>query len=337
MRKTLKLSIIIPLYNTPKEYFAECLKSIRDQKLPSGTFETIVVNDCSTINYDDLFKEYKDLSLSVISPNKNSGPGVCRRLGVERAQGRYVTFIDSDDAFYDSSSLIRLLAMANKNSLADMVCGRVMEELQDGTRYYHPFSFIWCFAKLYKLKFLKDNNINFNDTRGNEDNSFCTLCSICTDRIVTLDEPVYLWKYQPTSITRKNNHEFYFKEFQSYVYNMTWVYYECKKRKIDTKVKCLHHCAAVWIKLYLHYLEVFQKRNEVEARKIIDMANQFYEEVYSKVEDKITRRIFTSAWEVMTKDATRMMPNISFPEFVYRATVNNDEPLSQKYEYISLF
>ena len=47
-----KISIIIPVYNVKKEYLNKCLESVFNQKYKC--FEVIVVDDGSTIDYNDI-------------------------------------------------------------------------------------------------------------------------------------------------------------------------------------------------------------------------------------------------------------------------------------------
>ena len=336
MKKTIRISIIIPLYNTPIDYFQECLQSIEDQGMNSMT-EIIIVDDCSTENYKEVYNAFPKLNLIILKPEKNSGPGVCRHMGVDQAQGKYITFIDSDDMFCDSTALQRLYAAALNNPNADMICGQTIEELIDGTRYTHIKNYIWCFAKLYKTDFLRKNDINFNDTRANEDNSFCTLCSICTDNIYWLHEPVYLWRFQPTSITRENNQEYRYKGFKGYVYNMIWVYDQCVLRKIESQEKCQYHCIAVWIRLYFHFIDVFQNKGLEAALEILKIARWFYDTVYSKVDEKTIKKKFYNIYQSMAqssiRDLTMTIPNISFPEFSYRIENEDYSDFNEDYNY----
>ena len=84
MRNSVKISIIIPLYNTPIDYFKDCLQSIKDQGM-NKLIEVIIVDDCSTVNYTEVYNNFTDLNLTILKPDQNSGPGVCRHIGVDKA------------------------------------------------------------------------------------------------------------------------------------------------------------------------------------------------------------------------------------------------------------
>lgn len=337
MKTKIMVSIIIPLYNTPKDYFESCLNSIKEQGFNSKTMEVIIIDDCSTEDYSEIFLNYQDLNLIILKPEQNSGPGVCRHMGVNKAQGKYITFVDADDIFSDSTALSRLLTAAINNPQMDIICGQTIEELKDGTKYTHLNTYIWCFAKLYKKDFLNKYNINFNDTRANEDNSFCTLCSLCTDKILWIEEPVYFWRFQPESITRINNQDYKYKGFKSYVENMIWVYDECIKRGIQNKNNSIHHCIAVWIRLYFHFIDVFQNKGEKDAIEILKLARQFYEKTYIKVENKFTDRKFYEIYRSMAESSLiefmLTIINISFPEFEYRVKNKDYSNFNERFNY----
>ncbi|NMA50683.1 MAG: glycosyltransferase family 2 protein [Mollicutes bacterium] len=100
-----KLSIIIPLYNTPLPYFKECLDSccINDE------VEIIVVDDGSTLNYENLLKRY-DLKYVKIA---NGGVSKARNVGMLLSTGEYITFLDSDDVFILNQSVLDFLNKKN--------------------------------------------------------------------------------------------------------------------------------------------------------------------------------------------------------------------------------
>ena len=92
-----KVSVIVPVFNTEK-YLRRCLDSLVNQTLKD--IEIIVVNDCSTDNsrkiLDYYEEKYKSI-LKVFHNESNRGIGYSRNLGMEKAEGEYLCFLDSDD------------------------------------------------------------------------------------------------------------------------------------------------------------------------------------------------------------------------------------------------
>ena len=95
MNCNLKISVIIPVYNTA-DYLCRCLNSILNNDY--NNFEIICINDGSTDNSLEILQEYKnkeDRILLIDVPN--GGISRARNLGLDYATGDYVCFIDSDD------------------------------------------------------------------------------------------------------------------------------------------------------------------------------------------------------------------------------------------------
>ena len=89
------LSIIIPVYNSER-FLKECLDSVLFQSF--SDFEVIVVDDGSTDSSIQIEEEYSKDSRFVIISQSNAGQGAARNRALDIAKGKYITFLDSDDA-----------------------------------------------------------------------------------------------------------------------------------------------------------------------------------------------------------------------------------------------
>lgn len=92
----MKLSIIIPVYNL-ENYIAKTLDSLLHINF-SEKFEIIAVNDGSTDSSEAILNQYKERyeNISVLSI-PNGGVSNARNLGIKKANGEYITFVDGDD------------------------------------------------------------------------------------------------------------------------------------------------------------------------------------------------------------------------------------------------
>lgn len=90
-----KVSIIVPVYNVEK-HLAKCIDSVIAQEYYD--WELILVNDGSSDSSKSICEEYciKDNRISLYN-QENAGPSAARNLGIKKAKGKYITFIDSDD------------------------------------------------------------------------------------------------------------------------------------------------------------------------------------------------------------------------------------------------
>jgi glycosyltransferase involved in cell wall biosynthesis len=88
-----KYSVIIPVYNRPAEV-RELLDSLVRQTCQA--FETLIIEDGSTLRCDEVVKEYEGQLDVRYFFKPNSGRSLTRNYGMERAQGDYLLFFDSD-------------------------------------------------------------------------------------------------------------------------------------------------------------------------------------------------------------------------------------------------
>jgi poly(ribitol-phosphate) beta-N-acetylglucosaminyltransferase len=119
------VSVIVPVFNA-EPYLRECLDSVLGQSLGLDHLEVIAVDDGSTDGSAELLDEYASRHRQVIvvhEPN-SGGPGRPRNVALQRAQGRYVFFLDADD-FLGQDALRRMVEMADRNG-SDVVLGKMV-------------------------------------------------------------------------------------------------------------------------------------------------------------------------------------------------------------------
>ena len=207
MKKNVKISVIIPVYNA-EAYIEQCLESVMNQTLKD--IEIICVDDGSTDNSISILKEYekKDARISVLY-QKNQFAGVARNNGLSIAKGEYVAFLDSDD-YFELDGLEKLYNIATENNLDFVKAASYIVDTQTSdistNKYYSNGAFnenqmknILTFAAaprkllsvadvpwnaIYKLKFLNDNEIRFNNLRCINDHSFYMNCLVHASRIM---------------------------------------------------------------------------------------------------------------------------------------------------------
>lgn len=90
------LTLVVAIYNV-EPYLRQCFDSILGQRFTD--IEVIAVNDASTDNSPRIVEEYAQADDRVIPVmlERNAGLGNARNLGLDRARGEYIMFIDSDD------------------------------------------------------------------------------------------------------------------------------------------------------------------------------------------------------------------------------------------------
>ncbi|MCM1311437.1 MAG: glycosyltransferase [Bacteroides sp.] len=91
-----KITVLTAVYNAEK-YLRQCLDSLCAQTLKD--IQIVCIDDCSTDGSLAILEEYadRDSRICVLRTERNAGQAVARNLGLERANGEYITMLDSDD------------------------------------------------------------------------------------------------------------------------------------------------------------------------------------------------------------------------------------------------
>ena len=141
------ISVIIPIYNTG-DSAVKLLDKLTKQSYEN--LEIICVDDGSKDGSFDLVAEFvrqsklknKNLNMTILC-QKNQGAAGARNLGLKKASGEYVTFIDSDDEVKKThiEDLLKSLEKDPKNALS--VCGYVYRRLRMQTEKNFFTNEIW--------------------------------------------------------------------------------------------------------------------------------------------------------------------------------------------------
>ncbi|MFJ6920862.1 MAG: glycosyltransferase family 2 protein [Lactobacillus crispatus] len=114
------VSIVVPVYNVEK-YLKKCIESLIDQTYQN--IEILLVDDGSTDSSGKICDDYAKKYSFVYSFHKaNSGLGFTRNYGLERINGEYVTFVDSDD-YLGKDAIKRLVAGLDGKSIDTVIGG----------------------------------------------------------------------------------------------------------------------------------------------------------------------------------------------------------------------
>lgn len=223
----MKVSIIIPVYNTEK-YLSRCVDSCLNQTLTDT--EIILVDDCSTDSSRNVIssyaKKYPD-KIRYIFQSINQRQGAARNRGMEIAKGEYFIFVDSDD--WIAPDMCEDLYNKAVETKADMVgscyykswdnkeekisvditqdlCGTMTAQKKD--KYIKNYGMFW--TRIYSSEFLKKCGLIFPENIFYEDAFFNFYSVLYAERIEHIDKPFYHYYQgnQSTVRNRNNPHQY---------------------------------------------------------------------------------------------------------------------------------
>ena len=215
-KSTPMVSVVIPVYNSER-FLDKSIGSVINQTYHN--LDIVLVNDGSTdgsVEICDLYAK-RDYRVRLIN-KKNGGVSSARNMGLEFANGQYVTFVDSDD-FLELDAIEQLMLGAKRDDHgSDIYVGGVYDYHSAGYTFdYQPNSlpiesrFTYDsvddgiyqimtsinspFAKLYKREFIESKKLVFNESiRIAEDALFVFQAAIQAKAIYKIDRPVYYYR-----------------------------------------------------------------------------------------------------------------------------------------------
>ncbi len=238
-----QISVIIPMYNDEK-FIQTCMDSILNQTFKN--FEVIIVDDCSTDNSTELLQKYKDSRVKIYRRSRNLGESASRNLGLDLSAGKYVFFMDHDDAILENT--LETFIIAAEETSADVVYMNSFFVSSDpyftypgnidATKYFTPdpkprictqslidrlqseyIDFgLRCepWLKFFKREFLQTNQIYFPlmYNAGDVMQNFAVLC--LSKKILVIDACCYIYRVHSGSTMRTSADKYLLKKIESF-------------------------------------------------------------------------------------------------------------------------
>lgn len=174
------LSVIIPAYNM-QNYIATCLRSVTRCPKDTIDMECLVINDGSTDDTAVIVERYvqRDRRIRLIN-KENGGVSDTRNKGIEAADGRYLMFLDADDALWEDAwdyicaaveeeyadftafSYITLYENGKTKMQMLPISDAISTDEQEARRLmYADSEFNTCWGKLFRKEIISENEITF--------------------------------------------------------------------------------------------------------------------------------------------------------------------------------
>lgn len=211
------LSVVIPVYNAEK-YLKRCLDSVFTAVAFSKvSAEIILVDNGSTDRSLEVAKEFSTkspLKVSVLHCH-TKGAAAAKNFGVPYAKGKYIWFIDSDDAISEKS--VKLLISKAERAKADIVMMGANRVYPDGHKDYlsaidetkpdFKSRFVRYGAGQWQFIFLRDfwvkHDFCFKEGFIHEDMEMISALILYTDKFTHIDKPLYTYYQNKNSVLHK--------------------------------------------------------------------------------------------------------------------------------------
>lgn len=238
-----KVSFVVPIYNTDIKKVRRCVHSI--QKYVVGqSYEINLIDDGSKQEYS---KEYKKLANEKIAYfyKLNGGVSSARNMGIEKSNGEYLCFLDSDDFLTGwveinkrADIVICNLAINNKKNIISLpFLDKARISSRDFLSQLTKNNILNAIpGKIFKKSFLVEHNIRFNENLiHGEDLNFLLEIIKNTPEIIYISKCIYIYMYD----ARTTNNRFKkqpFKILNNYIYNFNIENNLLKKYNVDSPI-----------------------------------------------------------------------------------------------------
>lgn len=211
----IKISIIIPVYNC-EAYLEQCLTSVQNQTMQE--MEILCIDDGSADSSLSILEKYaREDSRITIHVQKNMGAGAARNVGLRKAKGKYVAFLDADDYYLDRNALEMMYDVCEAKGVA--ACGSLRKRLENGEirceklfqetekntiLHYRDFQLDYDYQSfLFLRKHLTDREIFFPSYRRFQDPPFLVRALYEAEEFTVADVTLYCYR-APDIMTRFN-------------------------------------------------------------------------------------------------------------------------------------
>lgn len=223
----INISIIIPHYNST-DRLIRLLHSIPND----ASFEILIIDDKSTHDLAIIKKKLETLNRPhlyfIENKSDKKGAGVCRNIGLERAQGKWVLFADADDYFTDEFASVidkyinsnydvvffkptsiyeDTKQLANRHVEYEKRIDDYINHFDQASELFLRYKYKVPWSKLISLDFIKQYQIFFDEVIASNDVMFSTKVGYYMRHFIGVDETIYCVSQSIGSLTKKMNRE----------------------------------------------------------------------------------------------------------------------------------
>lgn len=262
------VSIIIPIYNSSK-FLTNLLNNLVSQSYEN--IEIVLIDDGSKDDSLQICKKFQqqDKRIKIIS-KENGGVSSARNKGIEIANGKYITFIDSDDNI-NRNYINTLISNVEENSVVKINTKNALRETIIPREKYIKDIVSGkekgvCWGYLFEKKILNDIRFDVN-TSYMEDTIFIIRYLFRVSKVKSLKEKLYYHKVNEEGLTNSNK---LIEKIDGYIYSINKI----EKMLIDNGMQInLYKKNIENRKIKLIEAELAKAKNIKEIQEIIQNKN----------------------------------------------------------------
>lgn len=327
-----KISFIVPVYNVEK-YISQCIDSILSVEYQNK--EIILINDGSTDDSEKICRKYEQDNENIrLISKQNEGLSEARNLGIRKATGEYIFFIDSDDFYsYDFSKDIK--KVINENSY-DVILFDYKYYYQQTDTFVIPkktadknivnnkkgLQVLECFLDyqkniqwivvqgIYKKEFIVENELFYVKDRYYEDILWLPEVFINANCMFYIDSNIYIYRLEREGQITSDISE---KSLRDNLYVIDYWEQKLSEYKVKEELKeklmkniITRYYYVIWYNQFLLKEERVKIQSEInEYKKYLEITNSMITKITSilmkKIGVKYTSYLFYIAIKVKRK------------------------------------
>ncbi len=132
-KSNIKISVIIPSFR-PKQYTLDCLTSIKNQTLDTSKYEVIVILNGEKEPYYSMLEDNMPAN-GILFYSPIASACTSRNIGLDKAKGEYICFIDDDDKV-SPNYLQELLKHATPNTIGVSYCLSLFDDMHEESNVF---------------------------------------------------------------------------------------------------------------------------------------------------------------------------------------------------------
>ena len=216
-------SVIIPHYNIPA-LLSRCIQSLPER----DDVQIIVVDDCSPCadSLAEIVPELKRKNVELYSTPIGGSAGRARNVGISKARGKWLTFLDADDLFTDTFETILVQLTTHTEDVLYYRNRSVLSEdlnipssrnifdyhfstyFETGNELPLRLEFDAPWGKFVRKDFIDSNNIRFDEVRYSNDTFFSTVIGVVSENIYVSQDILYIVTERSGSLTSEKMKNF---------------------------------------------------------------------------------------------------------------------------------